>query len=459
MSKLIHQLANALLLAISISALAACAALRETPVQTSLNSQASATPNSVHATTETSHATTETSHATIEAPPTAPEGLQSATVLEMGPNGVLFVGDTLGSAVYAFAVEDQGIKPTSSDPVTIEAIDEQIAAMLGTMADQILISDMVVSSASQNIYIAVHRGVGPNAVPVVLRVSNATKALEVIDLAKTSHTHIDLPNQVDATVTLEFGTPQRILTITDLHYYKGELFVAGISNEEFASTLRRIPYPFTDTINISTVEIYHSSHNQFETRAPIVTMLVEELEGQPYLIAAYTCTPVVRFPLADLVDDAHVVGETIAELGYGNAPVDMIHYTDPYEQKDYLLITNDQRSPVRIDPLNVAQAEPLTEAAAQPTGLDQQTVPFTGAMHIDVLNDRYTVAVRRHVLTHELNLMTVNTGLFFDRSESIVEFNWPGITNPFVEVMGLFDNSPNYRNLTDNRSASPTRLR
>ena len=49
--------------------------------------------------------------------------------------------------------------------------------------------------------------------------------------------------------------------------------------------------------------------------------------GKPYLVAAYTCTPIVTIPLDELKDGAHIRGKTIAELGYGNTPAGMIAYT------------------------------------------------------------------------------------------------------------------------------------
>ena len=36
-------------------------------------------------------------------------------------------------------------------------------------------------------------------------------------------------------------TPLRSMTIVDLKFHGGEVFVAGVSNQEFSSTLRRIP--------------------------------------------------------------------------------------------------------------------------------------------------------------------------------------------------------------------------
>ena len=66
-------------------------------------------------------------------------------------------------------------------------------------------------------------------------------------------------------------TPIRSMTIVDLKFHAGELFVAGVSNQEFSSTLRRIPYPFTGNASETQVEIYHVAHGVYETRAPIRT--------------------------------------------------------------------------------------------------------------------------------------------------------------------------------------------
>src|ERR1700704_4574411 len=87
--------------------------------------------------------------------------------------------------------------------------------------------------------------------------------------------------------TLEFGQRERNLAITDITYYRGEIFVAGISNEEFASKLRRIHYPFPDRVSTSSIEIWHSVHAEFETRAPIIKQMVRDIDGAPYLIAVY----------------------------------------------------------------------------------------------------------------------------------------------------------------------------
>ncbi len=75
------------------------------------------------------------------------------------------------------------------------------------------------------------------------------------------------------------------------------------------------------------MEIYHAGHNLIETRAPIRAMSFTSWGGRPYLVAAYTCTPLVTIPLDDLKDGAHIRGKTVAELGYGGVPARNVYAT------------------------------------------------------------------------------------------------------------------------------------
>jgi hypothetical protein len=126
------------------------------------------------------------------------------------------------------------------------------------------------------------------------------------------HSQIAIPNEPDTTAMLEFEL-RSTYTITDIKYYNGEIFVTGISNQRFASTLHQIPYPFNAQMATCTVEIWHPVHGEFEMRTPIVRQLIREVGGEPHLFAVYGCTP-----LASLTDGAHVRGDTIGELGYGS---------------------------------------------------------------------------------------------------------------------------------------------
>ena len=85
----------------------------------------------------------------------------------------------------------------------------------------------------------------------------------------------------------------RTVTVTDLSYVDGVLLVAGASNEEFASTLRRIPFPFNGDSRANSLEIYHVSHGKYETASPIRTFV--PYDSNESILASYTCTPVVHF--------------------------------------------------------------------------------------------------------------------------------------------------------------------
>src|SRR6476659_1059612 len=109
---------------------------------------------------------------------TGKAGLKSAGALAVGPDGVLFVGDSTGAAIYALDVNDRATAK-SSGSLEVKGINDKIAAMLGTAADQIAINDVVVNPASKNVYMAVSRGKGTDAVPVILRVTPAGQISEV----------------------------------------------------------------------------------------------------------------------------------------------------------------------------------------------------------------------------------------------------------------------------------------
>src|SRR6266568_5110174 len=100
--------------------------------------------------------------------------LKSAGPLAFGPEGVLFVGDTRGAAIFAIDTGDRPAKPESG-PLKVEGLDEKIANMLGTSPQQIMINDMAVNPVSGKAYLSVSRGKGPDATPVLMRVGHDGK--------------------------------------------------------------------------------------------------------------------------------------------------------------------------------------------------------------------------------------------------------------------------------------------
>lgn len=378
---------------------------------------------------------------TAAAPASGP--LQSAGALAFGSNGILFVGDITGAAVHAFALRDGDLTPQTGVELgnfqnfegrdLVLGIDQKLAALFGTTYDKIVINDMVVHQPSQQIFISVERGHGPDALPAIVKVNHGK--LEVLELQSIPHSQVSIPNEPAATAMLEFE-PQRRYAITDVKYHNGEIFVTGVSNQRFASTLYRIPYPFRSRMSTSTVEIWHPTHGEFETRAPIIRQLIQELHGEPYLFGVYGCTPLVRFPLNALKDGAHVRGDTIGELGYGSNPIDMLTYNDPFDHKDYLMVTIDVRGSMRIEvaELGSAPAEPTGGAIDfGPGGLGktQRELPLR-AEHTAILNPRWAAIIWRHPRTaYRLDLGTVMIPYFFDRRFGMAEMNWPDGPDPF----------------------------
>src|SRR5580692_2663791 len=118
--------------------------------------------------------------------------LKSAGPLAFGPDGILFVGDSMGAEIFAIDTEDRSPN-ASGAPLDIKGIDAKIAAALGTSADQIAIHSIAVNPISKTVYISVARGKGPDGVPVVLRVDGSGKISE-FRLDNVKYSSVGLPN-------------------------------------------------------------------------------------------------------------------------------------------------------------------------------------------------------------------------------------------------------------------------
>jgi hypothetical protein len=166
--------------------------------------------------------------------------LKSAGALAFGPDGVLFVGDSLGGSVAAIDTNDR-TAPKGAASINVDGLDAKIAAMVGVPADQIVVNDMKVNPLSKNVYLSVSRGKGPDAQPLIVKVDTAG-AVSNVSLDNVKFSQVSL---VDAPASNP-GARQdpRTTTITDMNYVNGNLLVAGMSNEEWSSALRSIPVPF-----------------------------------------------------------------------------------------------------------------------------------------------------------------------------------------------------------------------
>lgn len=328
-------------------------------------------------------------------------GWKSAGQLEFGPDDVLFIADSLNAAVYAVDLQDRD-ENADVEELRISDVDAKVAALLGTAPHDVLIHDMAVHPTTLNVYLSVSRGRGDDAQPVLVKVRPAGE-MSAVALDAVSFSKAPVANPPAADAKSRRGTPLRTLTITDMAYADGHLFVAGLSNEEFASNLRKIPYPFSGTMTASSIEIFHGAHGEYETHAPIQTLLPYHLEGKAHVLAAYTCTPLVTIPVEQLQDGQHVKGKTVAELGYGNRPLDMIAIE--HGGKSYILVANTNRGGMRLEVTDIAKASPITVPVASVTaGADFVPMPFAGVLRFDRLGDDAVVTLRRDVETGSVSI-------------------------------------------------------
>jgi hypothetical protein len=368
--------------------------------------------------------------------------LQSAGALAFGPNNVLFVGDSKAGMVHAFELSDSDIDSqvgvSMGNGATFEGTDlvsdigVKAASLLGAKVDEVRINDMVVHKPSKQVFLSVHRGHGPDTVPAILKVNKGQ--LEILSLKDVKHSSASV-GPVPVNEKLEFGQPQNMLAITDIDYWEGEIFVSGVSNEEFASKLRRMAYPFDSKVSTTSIEIWHAVHAQFETRAPIITKEIRKIDGTPTLIAVYACTPLVRIPLDKLKDGEKVRGEMIGELGFGNTPIDIISYKNAMDGKDYVLVTNTNRSAKQVSLADIGSVKAMPVNVKNnfgPGGVAQYPIPLSGARHLDLLDAQWAVVIRtNHENPGRIDLHTLPLPFFFDRSDHVVEMNWPGSPDPF----------------------------
>ena len=320
-------------------------------------------------------------------------GETAASLSSIGPltfaaDGTLYAADPQAAAIYAF---DLGASATGGAPGTanVAGLDQKVAAMLGTAANEVQITDLAVHPKTHNSFVAVMRGQGAAAKPALFRVDGAGK-IELLPSESLKGTSVTLPNPPAATSGARNNRSQ---SITKLAVSNGRVWVAGLSNEEFASKLWSVAYPFTKADAGTSVEIYHGNHQMLETRSPVYAFIPYSINNQPYIIGAYLCTPLVKFPVASLTPGAKFRGTTIAELGAGNRPIDMILYQK--NGKEFLLMSNTSRGVMKIPTEGFATATPITTPVTSETGgiAYEKVTTMTGIQQLDKLDATHSIVI------------------------------------------------------------------
>ena len=348
---------------------------------------------------------------------TGKAAVQSISVMSFGPEGLLFIGDSKAGKVFALDLKDRK-RNNSIDRFSLVDVETKLGSALGVGPKEVVIHDMAVNPISQNIYLAVSRSDAMqigfwklandlNYATILMKISPDGTFSEV-SLDNISHSSADVPKVISEGQQNWRDSDNRTDAITDVAYHNGKLYVAGLSNEAFASALRVLDFPFTNKSSYSTIEVYHVAHKKSETEAPIRTLLPYTVKGRDYILASYTCTPFVSIPVDALKPGAHIKSKTLAEFGSGNMPIDLVSYKGA--DKDYIMMSSNSKALIRIDPVNIAkQKKGLTKPmppGQYTIGMKHDVLSGVGISHIDNLNSHNLLALQRAPNGH-LNLQSL----------------------------------------------------
>jgi hypothetical protein len=285
-----------------------------------------------------------------------PVELKSIGPMAFGPDGVLIVSDPQAATVYAISTEDAGGDPGKA-AYNMADVAKQLAGALGGTPDQIMIKELIVNPETGNLFLGVSSGDKKNG---LVKIDNTGKITKIA-LDKVASAKVELPNPPEDKEITTGGRSRnrRMESITDLAYSEGKVLVSGMVNATDASTVREIAFPFAAADTGTPVEIYHAAHGRSENNAAIRTFVPFKVNGEATILAGFTCTPLVKFPVAELTKGKKTKGTTVAELGNRNTPLDMFLYEK--NGQSYLLMANSARGVMKIPTKGINEQAGLTE--------------------------------------------------------------------------------------------------
>lgn len=320
-------------------------------------------------------------------------GWKSAGALAFGPDGVLFVADPVAATLYAIGVP--AAPEQAVNEFKVAGVDAKVAEALGAKAADIVIQDLAVEPKTGIAYLSVSKGKLPGGEPALVRITPKGEVTKV-DVSKVSFAKIELANPPDESAKDRRGNPLRLQSITDLAFVDARVYMTGLSKDEPTSTMRVVEFPFTAEDTSTDIEIYHGAHGKYETGAPIRTFVPLMFGGEPHLLAAYTCTPLVKLPISELKANKgeKLRGTTVAELGNRNQPLDIIAYEQG--STHYLLLANSARGVMKVTTENLAKQEGITEKVADTAGLKYETVAnLQGVEQLAKLGESHALLLKK----------------------------------------------------------------
>ena len=118
-------------------------------------------------------------------------------------------------------------------------------------------------------------------------------------------------------------------------------------------------------------------------------------------------TPLVRIPVSELKAGNKVKGTTIAELGAGNKPLDMIVYSKG--GKNYILMANSRRGVMKLSTEGIDTTDPITARVADKAGLKYETIEdLKDVVQLDRFSDTQALVLVQNKQSKEQHLRTVD---------------------------------------------------
>ena len=258
---------------------------------------------------------------------------------------------------------------------------------------------MVVDPQSNLAYVAVRKLDGKK--DLILTVDAAHKIRE-----------FPLENVEYARVRVSGDNKVNVSLITDIAWSGKSILVAVQADKTFGSQVLVVPAPLGTEIGngrLFGTKTYHVAHGQWETNAPIRTLMPYKENGKNYVVGAFTCTPIVKYAIDDLKPEGRVEGVSVIELGNGNTPQDMFSYEK--NGKSYILMSS-SRNPkfaakdtgpgkywtVKVDQNILTETTKINQTAGRRdkgTTDRAQIVPdYVGVMMMDRLGTEQALVIR-----------------------------------------------------------------
>ena len=137
-------------------------------------------------------------------------------------------------------------------------------------------------------------------------------------------------------------------------------------------------------------------------------------------------------PVNEIKNGAHIVGKTIAEMGYGNTPVDIIKFqSEGFDKKPYegIILANRNRTAQFVNITDMAKS--ATEKSVgyvgmvEHTGTPTNNLPMVGLLQLDDQDGYHIATIRRNDETGSLELISFLKNMYLRLDEFVSEYDQP----------------------------------